>query len=126
MKNKFHKKIDFEVGEFTRIDDDVKIGKNVKMGNFCVIKEGVEIGDNTICLEEGANMYINSLGGKKLYNSKNFKYNGIDLRFLEHSTTQYSQFDNEFVSGLSIIDVLMFNSPQKIKCDLLLDYNVIK
>ena len=36
----------------------------------------------------------------------------------------YPQFNNEFVPNLSIIDVMMFNSPEEIK-KMLGDYTVI-
>lgn len=67
-----------------------------------------------ICRIEGASQYINPIGGKELYETKNFQEQGIKLSFLEPKIEPYLQFGGEFISGLSIIDVLMFNSPQKI------------
>jgi hypothetical protein len=62
-----------------------------------------------------SNHYINSIGGKELYSKKTFKKNNIKLNFLKTDNIQYEQFGNGFVSNLSIIDVLMFNSKDEIK-----------
>jgi hypothetical protein len=63
-----------------------------------------------ICLRMNATQYINAIGGKNLYDVQNFQKNGIELKFIEPELNHYKQFNNSFISGLSIIDVLMFNS----------------
>lgn len=68
-----------------------------------------------ICKRLNAGMYINTIGGKDLYSKEDFKQNSIELKFLQPKLEKYKQFKNEFVPGLSIIDVLMFNSPKEIK-----------
>lgn len=78
-----------------------------------------------ICKKEKAGHYINSIGGKKLYKKKYFLENNVKLDFLEPSITEYKQFKNEFVPGLSIIDVLMFNSISTIKNELLKGYKLV-
>ena len=60
-----------------------------------------------------ANTYINALGGKELYKKKEFKKEGVELQFLKPSLNTYEQFGGQFVQGLSIIDVLMFNNKEK-------------
>lgn len=60
-----------------------------------------------------ANTYINALGGKELYSKEEFRREGINLHFLKPNLNAYEQFGGEFVKGLSIIDVLMFNSKEK-------------
>ena len=67
-----------------------------------------------ICKKLNAENYINSIGGKELYDKSDFKKNDIDLYFLKPFLKPYKQFDNDFVSGLSIIDVLMFNSKEEV------------
>jgi len=67
-----------------------------------------------ICKEFNTNTYINAIGGQKLYNVKDFKNEGIDLKFIKSSPLTYKQYDNEFIPWLSIIDVLMFNKKQDI------------
>lgn len=63
-----------------------------------------------ICELSGANQYCNMENGKTLYNKSEFKENNIDLHFLAMKTFSYPQSTQEFVSHLSIIDVLMWNS----------------
>ena len=56
-----------------------------------------------------ATEYINPPGGHDLFDVMAFDAAGIQLSFLDHRLPQYSQQQSEFVSGLSIIDVLMWN-----------------
>ena len=68
-----------------------------------------------ICKELGASEYYNAIGGQSLYDKNEFKNNGIELKFLKSELVPYKQLKNDFVAGLSIIDVMMFNSPEEIK-----------
>lgn len=65
-----------------------------------------------ICKTLGASEYYNPVGGKKLYSSQVFKAEGIKLKFLKSKDIKYEQFKNTFYPNLSIIDVMMFNSPE--------------
>jgi hypothetical protein len=62
-----------------------------------------------------SSVYINAIGGQSLYSKDTFSNSGLDLKFIQSNTIVYPQFKNEFVSNLSIIDVMMFNSPDQIK-----------
>lgn len=77
-----------------------------------------------ICKELNADMYINPSGGKTLYSKAIFRENSIDLRFIESHIVEYRQWNNDFISGLSIIDVLMFNSPEEIR-EMLKEYELV-
>lgn len=68
-----------------------------------------------ICKVRKANTYINPIGGLELYNTENFKNEGLELKFLKTGTISYKQFNNDFIPFLSIIDVLMFNPIEKVK-----------
>lgn len=72
----------------------------------------------------GGNIYINAIGGVELYNKEHFKRNGIELYFIKMNDIKYEQFKNDFVSNLSFIDILMFNSPGEIKL-MLEDYILV-
>lgn len=74
-----------------------------------------------ISTSEKASLYINPPGGKDLFDRKSFLYRGIDIRFLENRLTKYKQNRDGFEPGLSVIDVMMFNSPNDIKA-LVKDY----
>jgi hypothetical protein len=60
-----------------------------------------------ICRMEGADVFINAIGGQSLYNKKTFKDNGIDLFFVKTLEYKYKQQSAIFYPHLSIIDVLM-------------------
>lgn len=62
-----------------------------------------------ICKEQKADVYINAIGGRELYNRDEFMQHGITLKFIKSNPIIYSQYKNDFVPWLSIIDVLMFN-----------------
>lgn len=68
-----------------------------------------------ICELLGATEYYNSIGGQDLYFASSFSDRGIKLKFLETNNITYKQFDNVFQKNLSIIDVMMFNSKEKIE-----------
>ncbi|SMC40696.1 WbqC family protein [Moheibacter sediminis] len=67
-----------------------------------------------ICKTEKANIYINPLGGQELYDKKYFSDYDIELYFIKTKAIQYPQFGDNFVPWLSIIDVMMFNTPEQI------------
>lgn len=68
-----------------------------------------------ICRKEMASEYINPLGGQNLYNHTVFEENGLRLKFIVPKLEAYEQFKLPFIKGLSIIDVLMFNSKERVR-----------
>jgi len=68
-----------------------------------------------LCANLGANSYINSSGGRGLYSKVDFAKANIKLSFLRSQNIGYKQFTNDFIPGLSIIDVMMFNSVETIR-----------
>jgi hypothetical protein len=68
-----------------------------------------------ICKNLNAENYINPIGGIKLYSKEDFRSENITIKFLETKPLIYRQFNEEFISDLSIIDVLMFNSKSEVK-----------
>ncbi|GHV57691.1 hypothetical protein AGMMS49579_23930 [Spirochaetia bacterium] len=67
-----------------------------------------------ICKLLDASDYYNAIGGIELYSKEEFMQNNINLYFLKTDFISYKQFRNGFIPGLSIIDVMMFNSPEQI------------
>ncbi|MDC0637735.1 WbqC family protein [Flavobacteriaceae bacterium] len=59
--------------------------------------------------------YINMIGGSEIYTKEKFKSKGVNLHFLETNLPEYKQFNFPPISGLSIIDTLMFNDRDKVK-----------
>ena len=68
-----------------------------------------------ICKRLNADHFINAIGGQELYDKKDFLEEDIVLNFLKTENIEYKQLNNEFVSNLSIIDIMMFNSKEEIK-----------
>jgi hypothetical protein len=78
----------------------------------------------SICNQLNAHSYINVIGGKNLYDKGYFKKSGLELKFLSPKLVEYNQNIKEFVSGLSIIDILMFNSVSQTR-DFLNKYELV-
>ena len=94
-------KIDTKVTPSSRVDGEENLsGKERLIG---------------ICEKLGGKHYINLPGGRTFYNKKDFERKGIQLSFIDPIFTEYDQFGEKFIPGLSILDVMMFNPVDKIK-----------
>jgi hypothetical protein len=63
----------------------------------------------------GESSYINAVNGQELYEKGFFKEKGIDLHFLKPNLNPYPQGNTkEFVNGLSMLDVLMWNKKEDV------------
>lgn len=77
----------------------------------------------TDCL--GSKQYINAQNGQELYQKEHFAALGFQLNFLKQALPSYSQGNSsEFIPGLSMLDVLMWNTPSEIK-EMLSAYSLI-
>ena len=72
-----------------------------------------------LCKKLNAKTYINPVGGIALYSKEIFSKFNIDLKFIQPTPFTYPQFENIFIPWLSIIDVMMFNSTEKIQDSIL-------
>lgn len=71
-----------------------------------------------------ADTYINPIaGGEKLYDKSYFAEHGVKLEYFKPHLQQYQQFENEFISSLSVIDVMMFNPKEETK-EMLSNYQL--
>lgn len=68
-----------------------------------------------ICQAVGATTLINPPGGRHLYDDQEFQGHGINLIIREFPNMVYSTQPYTFESALSIIDVMMWNTPFQIK-----------
>jgi hypothetical protein len=66
-----------------------------------------------ICRQEKATEYINPAGGMNIYKYARFEEENIKLYFLKSNPIIYKQFDMDYISGLSIMDILMFNDKRQ-------------
>ncbi len=71
-----------------------------------------------------ADEYINPAGGVDIFTERDFQSRNINLQFLKSNLTPYVQRRGYFVSGLSIIDVMMWNSKNKIT-EMLAEYEIV-
>ncbi|TQR32565.1 WbqC family protein [Brevibacillus brevis] len=66
-----------------------------------------------ICKELCATEYISGYGSKSYLNEKKFIESGVEINYLESISPVYPQVQGEFISGLSMIDMLL-NSPEEL------------
>ena len=95
---------DYYLKDFLNIDTKLIKSSDVN------IDHDLKSQDKVIALSKSldADVYINPEGGKELYCRKDFDINQINLKFHIFSPEPYKQFSREFVSHLSIIDMMMF------------------
>jgi hypothetical protein len=93
------------IAEFLNLE--VKFLYSSEIKKNCELRAQDKVID--ICKNLNASVYINAIGGQKLYSKDEFKKNNIVLNFIKTDLSQYKQFGNDFVPNLSIIDVMMFN-----------------
>lgn len=63
----------------------------------------------------GATCYVNPVGGRALFCTSDFNSRGIELRYVQFGDFVYPTPGYNFVPGLSILDVLMWNPPQFVR-----------
>ena len=68
-----------------------------------------------ICKALEADQYINAIGGMNVYDRKTFEREDIKLNFIKTYDFSYRQCEDASAANLSIIDVMMFNSLDKIR-----------
>lgn len=58
--------------------------------------------------------YVNAPGGQAIYSREKYARHGVELNFYQTNLHPYDQKQEQFQTGLSIIDVMMFNSKAEI------------
>lgn len=93
------------------------LGVDTKISRTSSVYGGCELGRIErlvhIVRSLSGDTYINSSGGRSLYDADNFSAHGIDLYFLDSELPPYNQMQPigiPFIPALSIIDMLMFCS----------------
>jgi hypothetical protein len=105
---------------YFRIKTEIFVSSNLKKDHNLKGAEKVV----AICKTLNGKAYINAIGGKELYKEELFLQNKMELCFLQMSAVTYPQFHGIFVPNLSIIDVMMFNSQERIS-HLLHEYTLV-
>jgi hypothetical protein len=63
----------------------------------------------------GAQRYLNPLGGAGLFRAEDFRAAGVEPEFLDFPAPAYETGSYGFVPNLSILDVLMWNPPERVR-----------
>lgn len=109
-----------EICNFLSIETTIMISSAIDKNNDLTGQDKII----EICKKLQADNYINAIGGMEMYDKDIFIKHNISLNFIKSNPIIYSQFKNEFIPWLSIIDVMMLNSPERIK-DHLSKYELI-
>lgn len=105
--------IDVKMDVISRLD--LKLGRINHPGQWAVkISEALS-----------ATEYINPYSGYSIFSEDEFSSRNIKLRFLRPHLTSYIQCRDGFVRGLSIIDVMMWNSNAEILKMLTHDFEIL-
>lgn len=111
------------VCNYLNIENDINIFSNMNL----TIKKPDEPDEwaLNICQTMGnVSEYWNPIGGLNFFNMNKYKHAGLNLKFQKMNLLPYSQKRSMFESGLSIIDVMMFNSVEEIN-QMLDNYELI-
>ena len=108
------------INDFLGIKTKIIISSSIDMNHELKSKDKVI----EICKKLNSDNYINSIGGMELYDKEEFKKSGIELKFIKSNQIVYEQFSDNFIPWLSIIDVMMFNSKDKLN-EYLKNYTLI-
>lgn len=93
------------------------IEKEFHFSSDIIYERNLSASDKLISMSHNLNTstYVNTSGGKSLYSKEYFGKNLIELKFIETMPIKYRQSSDNFVSNLSMIDVLMWNDKDTIK-----------
>lgn len=79
-----------------------------------------------IAQQLGASQYVNPISGSPLFNVESFRRLGMELFYSSFSLEKYDTKESEFISGLSVLDVMMWNSPEQIRAMLTSSHKLTK
>jgi len=71
-----------------------------------------------VCQALGASEYVNPAGGRDLFNPADFERIGVALKFAEFEEFSYDPTPYRYEPHLSVIDVLLWNAPDKVAAAL--------
>lgn len=106
--------------DYLDIDTEIIVSSSVAADHDLLSQDRVL----SICEAMNANTYVNPIGGLELYSRSEFASKGCELKFIKTNTIEYMQFGDSFLPGLSILDVLFFNSLDECR-NLLKEYSFV-
>jgi len=103
-----------KISDYLEIDTNFIFSSDIEKNNNLKAQDKIL----NICEKLNTTKYINVIGGEDLYDKDRFKKEGIKLNFLKAEVIEYKQYQDEFKSHLSIIDILMFNDADSVRAVL--------
>jgi hypothetical protein len=95
--------IDFDYEIFSEMSQEIKPAEHA--GQWAL----------NIASSTGADVYVNPPGGWNIFDEDEFTQKGIDLKFINPEIVEYKQGRREFLPGLSILDVMLWNNEGEVK-----------
>lgn len=117
----------FLLNTLQRVNSYLEIKTTLIASSLIPIDHNLKAEDKVLAIAKARNadVYINPIGGLALYSKLRFNEDCIELKFLKaDEDIDYPQFRSPFIPFLSIIDVMMFNSQQKIQ-DYLMRFTLV-
>lgn len=105
----------------------IGITTEIKISSHIPIDHALKSQDKVLalCKAVSTDVYVNAIGGIDLYSKEEFQSHHIELKFIRSRPFEYWQFGNDFVPWLSIVDVLMFNSRERVRERVYSNYELI-
>jgi len=108
--------VDVNVRALALICNYLKIEFNFKICSDLNIEFPDNMGAGDWALEISsvlnADTYLNPIGGREIFEAEKFRSRGIELNFLNFKSKFYNTKTLEYIENLSILDVLMWNTPE--------------
>lgn len=103
------------------------IGTELRISSAIAIDHDLRSQEKVLafCRELGADTYVNAIGGTELYDRATFTSARVNLHFMKSRLVEYEQSATPFIPWLSIIDVLMCNGPDKVRREMLQEFDLV-
>lgn len=119
-----NQKADELVCEYLDIKTPINVLSKMDL-NYNVPRSSDEWGLNICKALTGVTEYWNAPGGKEFFNLGKYEKERLKVCFIKQRLSYYDQLNGIFQSGLSILDVMMFNSQEQIN-EMLDDYIILE
>lgn len=108
----------YRICEFLGIKTQVIISSTISCDHSLRSSDRVQ----AICKALCADTYINPIGGTELYSKESYARQQVALQFFQSHFAEYPQYGSAFVPWLSIVDVAMFNTGERLRQQVLSGY----
>jgi len=116
LKDKHEKLMDYSVGSIKLVADILGIDVEIEFSskyNISSSRGPQKVVD--ICLAAGGNEYFDGSSGQEMYDRAFFLNRGIAIHFHDYEHPKYRQLHGEFVSHMSVLDLLLNEGPNSLE-----------